>query len=116
NGDVAGTAKGFGLFGEVLNPPAISINSSPVSYGFTGREFDSESGLNYNRARSYNASVGRWQSQDPSGLDGSDLNYYRYVWNAPLRYVDPTGLVYSDLRRNMYGSSGGGGGGGGGGN
>ena len=48
-------------------------------YKFTAREFDSATGLQYNRARYYDPAIGRWTSQDPLGFDGGDANLYRYV-------------------------------------
>lgn len=92
NSDIAGTARGFGLFGESTMSPSISDSTNPVIYGFTGREFDVESGLNYHRARTYNSSLGRWLSQDLIGFASKDLNYYRYVFNNPILFNDPSGL------------------------
>jgi RHS repeat-associated protein len=60
---------------------------------FTAREYDSDTGLQYNRARWYDARIGRWLSQDPSGLDAEDANLYRYVRNAPVFTADPSGLM-----------------------
>lgn len=39
----------------------------------------------------YDPSVGRWLSEDPSGLK-PDVNPYRYVGNSPTNYTDPSGL------------------------
>src|SRR5262249_49973448 len=60
---------------------------------FTGREFDRVTGLQYNRARYYDSTTGRWTTQDPIGFDGGDSNLYRYVKNNPTNEVDPSGLV-----------------------
>jgi RHS repeat-associated protein len=60
-------------------------------YKWTGRELDTETGLEYNRARYYYAPVGRWISQDPVGFAAGDFNIYRYVDNNPLTFLDPTG-------------------------
>ena len=57
-----------------------------------GREADSETGLQYNRARYYDPKVGRWLSQDPLGFAAGDGNLYRYVGNAPTRSGDPSRL------------------------
>ena len=54
---------------------------------FTGREWDSELGLSYYRARYYRPSLGRFISRDPVFADR-----YRYVGNNPLNAVDPWGL------------------------
>src|ERR1019366_3426819 len=61
-------------------------------YGWTGREVDVETGLQYNRARYYDAATGRWISQDPLGFDAGDSNLYRYVNNGPTDAADPSGL------------------------
>lgn len=58
---------------------------------WTGRELESETGLQYNRVRSYDASTGRWQSQDPAGFEAGDSNLYRYVTNMPTLATDPAG-------------------------
>jgi RHS repeat-associated protein len=60
-------------------------------YAWTGREFDVETDLQYNRARYYDATTGRWISQDPLGFDAGDSNLYRYVRDAPTNATDPTG-------------------------
>ncbi len=60
-------------------------------YGYTGREYDAITGLQYNRARYYDATVGRWTQLDPIGFDAGDSNLYRYVDNSPIIYSDPTG-------------------------
>ncbi len=94
NSPAAGGQVAYGLFGETAEL-AVAASSKPVRYGFAGRELD-ESGLYYNRARNYSPSTGRWLSQDPIGYSAKDSNYYRYVFNKPLRYTDPSGLYCSD--------------------
>src|SRR5262249_8317877 len=59
-------------------------------YAFTGREGDSEIGLQYSRAR-YAPSIGRFLSRDPAGLKGGP-NAYAYVGNGPENRTDPLGL------------------------
>jgi RHS repeat-associated protein len=61
--------------------------------GFTGHFFHAPSGLTLAPYRAYDASLGRWISEDPTGLGVGDPNRYRYVWNSPTGYVDPTGEV-----------------------
>ncbi|MDE0092401.1 MAG: RHS repeat-associated core domain-containing protein [Oligoflexia bacterium] len=60
-------------------------------YSFTGREYDSETGLHYHRARYYDPDLARWISEDPIEFNGGDLNLYRYVMNNPVNYFDPDG-------------------------
>jgi RHS repeat-associated protein len=65
-------------------------------YKFTAREWDSDSGLQYNHARYYAPTMGRWITQDPLGL-GPDTNPYRYVGNRSTIAVDPLGLLPYDI-------------------
>jgi RHS repeat-associated protein len=71
-------------------------NETNPSFGdrrkYTGRELDSETGLQYHRARYYDPKVGRWTSEDPLGLAAGDANLYRYVHNGPANRTDPLGL------------------------
>jgi hypothetical protein len=47
--------------------------------------------------RYYDASVGRWTQQDPSGMDA---NLYAYVGGDPMNSVDPTGLSLCAIKAN----------------
>jgi len=60
-------------------------------YAFTGREWDSETGLAYYRARYYDPKVGRFISEDPIGFE-DDYDLYAYVRNNPNTSSDPSGL------------------------
>ncbi len=70
-------------------------------YFYTGKERDTESGLDYFGARYYGSSMGRWMSPDwadkpeavpYSSLDNpQSLNLYGYVLNNPLSKSDPNG-------------------------
>jgi RHS repeat-associated protein len=68
--------------------PAASLEQP---FRFTGREWDTDSGLYYYRARYYDPQVGRFISRDPIGRAGG-TNLYAYVDNNPLNWVDPAGL------------------------
>ena len=71
---------------------------------FTGKERDTESGLDNFGARYYGSSMGRFMSPDPSGLlaqhpeDPQSWNLYAYARNNPLSNIDPDGLdcVYAN--------------------
>jgi RHS repeat-associated protein len=65
-------------------------------FGFTGRDRDLESDLDYYRARYYDPRLGRFISQDPIGFEANDPNVQRYVGNAPSILHDPTGKVPPD--------------------
>lgn len=61
-------------------------------FSFTGREWDSEMGLYYHRARYYDPKIGRFLSEDPIRFNGG-INFYAYVSNNPVNSKDPFGLV-----------------------
>lgn len=64
------------------------------NYRFTGAELDPATGLYHMGARFYAPSLGRWLTEDPrqdAYFEPSTLNFYAYVANNPLLYVDPTG-------------------------
>jgi RHS repeat-associated protein len=50
-----------------------------------------KAGLYYYRARWYDATTGRFVSNDPIGFAGLDTNLARYVQNSPTSFTDPTG-------------------------
>jgi RHS repeat-associated protein len=82
------------------NPITLNIANH---YKFTGKERDTESGLDYFGARYYASSMGRFMSPDwaakampvPYARLGNPqtLNLYTYVQNSPLRYTDADGHV-----------------------
>jgi RHS repeat-associated protein len=79
-----------------------STNNLTTRYQFTGREFDNFTGLQYSRARWYDAGIGRFISEDPIGFDGGDVNLYAYTGNSPLRWTDPHGLYPWSFGENPY--------------
>src|SRR5262249_7358827 len=72
-----------------------------ASYGdrikFTARELDPDTGLQYNRARWYAASFGRWIIPDPLAFGAGDANLYRYVGNNSTNLTDPIGLAQTEI-------------------
>jgi RHS repeat-associated protein len=74
-------------FGATTTSGGTTTNA----FGFTGRETDGN-GLQYYRARYYDPRIGRFISEDPLELAGGDANFYTYVANSPINFVDPLGL------------------------
>jgi len=96
NGDVLERYL-YSPYGEVTVLDAdFTADADGVSdYGnttlYTGREFDTTTGLLYYRARYYVAALGRFMSRDPIADLSTDANLYRYCGSDPLGRVDPSG-------------------------
>ena len=78
----------FDSFGK----PTGASGSLTNPFRYTGREFDSETNLYFNRMRYYDPTTGRFVSEDPIRWWGGQNDYYAYVKNSPANYVDPYGL------------------------
>jgi RHS repeat-associated protein len=81
----------YDVFGE---PNTTSTIDNP--YYFTGRRYDTETGLYYYRARYYDYMTGRFLQVDPLGYEDS-MNMYTYVGNNPINLLDPYGLCKDDI-------------------
>ena len=96
----------YAPFGEELLVPTGSPRFGIAGYGagadtgirqkFTGKERDTETGLDYFIARYYSSGQGRFISPDEvfadqQQTDPQSWNAYAYVRNQPLRYTDSTG-------------------------
>jgi RHS repeat-associated protein len=84
----------YGIEHDAITPTCTQ------NYKFTGKERDSESGLDNFGARYNSSSIGRFMSPDPVFIsadkipDPQTLNLYAYVRNNPLSLTDPTGLDF----------------------
>ncbi|MCX6621301.1 MAG: hypothetical protein NTY38_09510 [Acidobacteria bacterium] len=87
-------------------PMGYQAAMDDVNPKFTGKERDAETGLDYFEARYFSSAQGRFTSPDPYNIiaeaenrdqfnayisQPQNWNRYSYVWNNPLRHVDPTG-------------------------
>lgn len=92
-------------FGDGLQ---VSGSCNPSNKFFTGKERDTESGLDYFGARYYGSSMGRFTSPDSSAdevlsvpipfadlKNPQSLNLYSYVGSNPLSRTDPDGHDYT---------------------
>jgi RHS repeat-associated protein len=59
-------------------------------FRYTAREWDSETGLYYYRARYYSPDSGRFLNEDPIAFRGG-INFYTYVNNNSINLIDPSG-------------------------
>ena len=77
----------YDVFGAIRAETGASDNVRK----FTGKEYESDVKLYHfpGRPVGYDPYIGRFNQRDPAG-DG--LNWYIYVENNPLAFIDPTGL------------------------
>jgi RHS repeat-associated protein len=76
------------------------VNSCPQNYKFTGKERDTETGLDNFGARHNASYLGRFMSLDAGGFgfnNPQSLNRYVYALNNPLRFIDPSGNEVVDI-------------------
>ncbi|MCE9583137.1 MAG: DUF2380 domain-containing protein [Planctomycetes bacterium] len=88
-----------------LGPGAAPPTGPGDRYGWQGREKDTESGLQFFRARSYDPMTGRFTSRDPV----QHKNLYVFAENSPPNAIDPSGCndqddyqIESELKNRMY--------------
>jgi RHS repeat-associated protein len=82
-------------------PFGLTFNTSTLSgvltnkYLYNGKEFQDELSLNWfdYGARMYDATVGRWWAIDPMAEKSRRYSPYCYVYNNPLIFTDPDGMI-----------------------
>src|SRR5690606_27311478 len=87
-------------FGETLVDEHTNSYNSPFKYN--GKEFDEETGNYFYGARYYDPRLSIFISVDPLAEQAPDWTPYRYGFNNPIKYTDPTGMFEDPV----YGSDG----------
>jgi RHS repeat-associated protein len=108
--DFAGVAierLDYAAFGENrdFNDPSVKNYNTPAltNRGFTGQEAALGGVIHFN-GRLFDPFLGRFLQVDPvvqAPLNPQSWNGYAYVFNNPLRYTDPTGLIGQDERQAL---------------
>ncbi len=83
------------IYDAMYVPRAATVIGNTIM--FTGREYDTETGYYYYRARTYNPVWGRFLQRDPVGVWLDEVNTgngYGYVGNNPIIRVDPEGELF----------------------
>jgi RHS repeat-associated protein len=89
-------------YGDRLYQSAAATNNS---LWFTGKPYDSSTGLSYMGARYYDPMLGRFVGVDPAPVDFDNLhslNRYAYANNNPYKFVDPDGHSPLDVVFLVY--------------
>jgi RHS repeat-associated protein len=78
-------------FGETLVEEHLNSYNSP--FKFNAKELDAETGNYYYGARYYDPKWSVWLSVDPLADTPANVSWspYIYVWNNPLKFIDPDG-------------------------
>jgi RHS repeat-associated protein len=80
----------YGAFGTVLDESSPSMGDR---FKYAGMEVDAATGNYYDRARYYDAAMGRFLDQDPLGFLAHDENLFRYTFNNPSNTTDASGEI-----------------------
>ncbi len=95
----------YDVFGNVISRDAtgekqkLKNTQSSNTRLYTGREYDHEINLYYNRARYYDSQMWKFISRDPIGI-ADDVNLYSYVGNSPMMFVDRFGTLKKFIAEN----------------
>ncbi len=87
----------FDPYGRLIVRDSASGSTigAQLRYGWTGREWDAETGFSYHRARYFDLGSRRWTQEDPIGYAGG-MNVYAYVGGSPMESRDPSGAIPSE--------------------
>lgn len=90
----------YDAYGNVLK----QVGDTENSYLYRGEQTDSETGLQYLRARYNDFETGRLISVDPfEGMTDVPMSRHRYLYgyNNPLMYIDPSGEIALSAATNV---------------
>jgi RHS repeat-associated protein len=96
----AGSYVPYTSYGEALDPVGLGPAGYNGLYGYQSDSWlpiDQPDAWLYVRDRYYDPDTGRWVSRDRFRPARRAANPYAYCYNAPLSFVDPTGLFSCGL-------------------
>ncbi len=93
--DSEGEIKSESITYDAFGEPGVSLGSlgTQITTFYAGRDYDNTTDLYYNRARWYDPVGQRFISVDPIGFAAGDTNLYRYCFNSPTNFTDPSGNI-----------------------
>ena len=74
-----------------INHSSFFIHHSSLSFTFSAKEKDSETGLSYFGSRYYSSDLCIWLSVDPQSDKYPSFSPYTYCYNNPILVMDPNG-------------------------
>ena len=77
----------------------VNLGNPNYHYKYNGKELQENSMYDYG-ARLYKPEIGRWNAVDPLAEKTNDP--YGYVWNNPMKFIDPTGMVGEGINTDLY--------------
>ena len=83
-------------FGNTLTKNGSFPDEEKLTFGFSTKYEDNETGLLYYGYRYYDPVTGRWPSRDPIEEEGG-INLYGMVENSAINYVDKNGLTILNI-------------------
>ncbi|WP_413513496.1 RHS repeat domain-containing protein [Myroides odoratus] len=89
----------FGLTHKGYNEKNNTIAAN-YKYQYNAKELQEELGFNvYDYgARNYDAALGRWMNVDPLAEQAVSWTPYRYGFNNPMLFTDPTGMLETEYK------------------
>lgn len=86
------SAAGGGLYDPVK---LVNVIKTEYQYKYNGKEWQDELGLNWTAMdfRNYDPAIGRFLSPDPVSELMPKMTPYRFAFNNPIYWSDPTGLI-----------------------
>ncbi|PWL30064.1 DUF6443 domain-containing protein [uncultured Roseivirga sp.] len=89
----------FGMNIQALSSTAPL--SKPNQFKYNGKELNEEFDLGWYSygTRNYDPQLGRWMIIDPAADLMAEYSPYNYVYNNPLKYIDPDGSIPWPIRK-----------------